>query len=263
MNTIIIAVVSVSAIGCICAILLSFAAKVMKVSVDKNYQIIRDVLPGANCGACGYSGCDDYALALSEKREDAINLCVPGGTGAVEQLTVILDKEIQNIVESAAFVRCGGDCDATSAKMIYDGVRTCKGAKLFFGGTGACSFSCLGYGDCAAVCPQEAIYIKKDIAHVNQRKCIGCAMCVGECPNGLITIIPKAAHVFVACSNPLKGSVVRKICDSGCIGCKKCEAGCPQNAIKVEKSLASVDCSLCNNCGNCVKVCPTGSIVVT
>ena len=145
--------------------------------------------------------------------------------------------------------------------MDYQGIESCKAAKLLFGGTGKCSFGCMGLGDCAKVCPQNAICLENGIAHVNTRLCVGCGMCAAVCPNKLISIMPDVEKVLVTCSNTEKGALTRKECSHGCIACKKCEKECPVGAVTVENNLAQIDYDKCTNCGHCAEVCPTKCIM--
>ena len=260
MEGIIFAIASVTIIGIVCAVMLVVASKVMAVKEDERFPIVRECLPGANCGACGYAGCDGYAHALVAGGVKT-NLCVPGADGVAKKLSEVLGVAFEDVVEQVAYVRCMGDCKATSDKMEYQGIESCKAAKLLYGGTGKCGFGCMGFGDCAAVCPQNAICIENGIAHVNSRLCIGCSMCVAVCPNKLIAVMPDVERVVVTCSNTEKGTVTRKACSNGCIACKKCEKECPVGAITVENNLSKIDYTKCTDCGHCVEICPVGCIL--
>ena len=132
-----------------------------------------------------------------------------------------------------------------------------------YGGQGKCVFGCMGFGDCAKVCPQGAICIKNGIAHIDTRKCIGCGLCAKACPRKLIEIVDDVEKVLVTCNNTEKGALVRGKCSNGCIGCKKCEKNCPEGAITVTDNLAKIDYSKCTHCGECAKNCPVGCILVS
>lgn len=261
MNEILFAILSVTVVGIICAVVLSVASKIMAVKVDERFPAVRDCLPGANCGACGYAGCDGYAHALIEDDSVKTNLCVPGADSVSKKLSEVLGVAFEDVVEQVAVIKCKGDCKVTSEKMDYQGIESCKAAKLLFGGTGKCTFGCMGFGDCAKVCPQDAICIENGIAHVNTRLCIGCGMCVKECPNKLISVMADVEKMLVTCSNTEKGAITRKACSHGCIGCKKCERECPVGAITVVNNLSQIDYDKCTNCGHCAEVCPTGCIM--
>ena len=263
MNPILIAAIVVCAIGSICAIMLIAAAKFFAVKENETYIKIRDCLPGANCGACGYAGCDGYAKALSEEEGLKTNLCIPGGDSAAKAISAILGVECEDVVKQVAVIHCYGDCNHTANKMDYVGIRSCEAAKLLYGGSGKCVFGCMGLGDCVKVCPQNAICIENGIAHIDTRKCVGCGLCVKTCPRGLISIMADDEHVIVTCNNTEKGAVVRSKCSNGCIGCKKCEKNCPSEAIQVVDQLARIDYEKCTACGECAKNCPVGCILVS
>ena len=248
--------------------MLVIAAKFFAVPQNKKLTDIRECLPGANCGACGYSGCDGYAKAIAEGTADtnfcipgaATNLCIPGGDKVAADIASVLGVEAEDVIEKVAYVACNGKCGAVERKYDYNGQQSCVSANLFFGGDKTCTSACLGYGDCMKVCPQEAISVEDGVARINPRKCVGCGICVRTCPNGIIKLIDDTTRVVVECSNHEKGAVTRKQCTNGCIGCMKCEKTCPHGAIKVIDNLATIDYSLCTGCGECVKVCPVHCI---
>ncbi len=257
---VLIPVIILFGIALICGIVLTLSSVFFGVKEDETFTAIRDCLPGANCGACGYSGCDGYARALSERNTDSTNLCVPGGDKSSKDIAAILGVEAADVVEKVAYVACNGTCEAVQRKYDYRGQKTCHAANLSYNGDKFCTFACLGYGDCMRVCPRDAIYIDNGIAHINPKKCIGCGMCARECPNNIIKLINDTTRVVVECSNHDKGASTRKYCKNGCIGCMKCEKTCPSGAIKVIDNLATIDYSLCTNCGECVAVCPVHCI---
>lgn len=254
-------VIIVGGIGVLSSIILVIAAKVMAVPTDEAFETVREVLPGANCGGCGYAGCDDYARAITQDGVK-LNLCPVGGSDLILKLSAIMGVEAVAADERHAIVRCLGDCTKTEPIMEYTGKPTCAACNLFYNGSGTCSVGCMGYGDCQVQCQYGAISIVDGIATIDPKLCVACGLCVGACPKHLITIIPKFSHVFVACSSHEKGGAKRKFCKAGCIGCKKCEKVCPTDAIKVVDNLAAVDPDKCINCGECVAVCPVNVIVM-
>ena len=262
MNPIVLAVVSVTAIGLLCAVILAVASKFMSVPKNEKFTQIRECLPGANCGACGYAGCDGYADALANGEVERVNLCVPGSDGVAAQIASILGVEAQDVIEQVAVIHCRGDCDVTEDRADYQGVQSCAAAKLLYGGKGACGYGCMGFGDCASVCPQGAICIEKGIARIDTRKCVGCGLCAKKCPNHLISVENDTIKTMVTCSNHDKGAQVRKACTHGCIGCTKCVKICPAGAISMDNFLAVIDYSKCQHCGQCAEVCTTGCIMV-
>ena len=262
MNPILIAVLVVCAIGLICGVMLVVVSKLMAVKVDEKLAAIRECLPGANCGACGYAGCDGYAEALAGGGDVKTNLCVPGADAVALQLSQLLGVEFEDVVEQVAVIRCLGDYSVTHDKMDYRGINSCAAANLMFAGRSACPFGCLALGDCARACPNGAICVENGVARVNTRKCTGCGICAKTCPNHLITVMPDTARVLVTCSNHEKGAATRKECTHGCLGCGKCMRECPAEAIKVENNLAQIDYDKCTGCGHCAQVCPTGAVML-
>lgn len=261
MQAILMPTVIVSVIGIIAGVILSAADKYISVPVDERVSNVRDILPGANCGACGFAGCDEYADKLVNE-DAATNLCTPGGQEVAKQISGLLGKSFASVEEKQAVVKCSGTCGSTENIMDYSGIMTCEANNYFYQGRGSCTYTCLGFGDCVRECQYDALHIEDGIAVVDYNKCTGCGMCAPKCPNVLISIIPKKSRVFVGCSSNDKGAYTRKICSAGCIGCKKCEKTCKFGAIIIKDNLAGIDPEKCTNCGECAEVCPTKVIRV-
>lgn len=220
---------------------------------------VRECLPGINCGACGYKGCDDYAAALAEGGVKP-NLCVPGAQKVSDEISAILGLEKVQVEDVVAFVSCNGHREATSPMADYDGVQSCRAASMLYGGPNSCRYGCLGFGDCAMVCPSNAICIADGIARVDTSRCLGCGLCAQTCPKQIISMLPQDAKTVVMCSNKQSGALARKACKNACIGCRKCEKSCPNGAIAVKDNLAVIDYNKCTYCGICVNECPTGCL---
>ncbi len=259
-SSVLTAVIFIGGVGLICALLLVIASKVMAVKEDERVAKVRQCLPGANCGACGFTGCDGYADALVHKPGTKTNLCVPGGGSVSKKISEALGVKFEEVEKKVAEVCCNGGCQSTQKKQNYTGIKTCAAAKMFYGGDGLCSYGCLGYGDCQKVCPTGAICIQDGIARINQSQCIGCGLCAKTCPKGIISVISHNAAVAVKCSSLDAGAAARKNCLSACIGCKKCEKSCPSGAVTVSENLAHIDYLLCTGCAVCSEVCPTHAI---
>ena len=193
---IILAVGILTAVAILAAVLLTVASTLFSVKENENFAPVRDCLPGANCGACGYSGCDAYAKALAEGKTENAALCVPGGAEAAQGIASILGLSAGTVIPRVAYVRCNGKCDAVERKYRYDGHLSCRTADMAYSGDKACAFACLGYGDCAAVCPKEAISIVDGVAKVDPVKCIGCGLCADACP---VHAISKDAFICDKC----------------------------------------------------------------
>lgn len=260
MKEILVPAVIISVIGLVAGILLTLASRFMAVKSNETEKAILKKLPGVNCGACGYPGCEGYAKALASDKNVPINLCVPGGDPASQEIADILGVEFVDVIEKIAFVHCKGTCDRNKDKACYDGISSCVAAKGVFGGKSGCNIGCLGYGDCAAACPVHAIAVKDGVAIIDKCTCIGCGLCATVCPNGIISLYDNSQRIAVTCSNTEKGAAVRKKCSIGCIGCMKCEKVCPAGAVSVKDNLARIDHQKCTNCGECIRACPIGCI---
>ena len=256
---VLIALAIVASIGLLLGILLALFIKFFGIEEDEKAKNIRACLPGINCGACGYKGCDDYAKALAEGSAKP-NLCVPGAAETSKQLSEILGIEIPAPKDVVAFVHCNGVCGATTQKAVYDGMQSCRATSMLYGGPDACRFGCLGCGDCVSACMSNAICIQDGVARIDTRRCIGCGMCLVTCPKKLITMVPQETQAAVFCNNQDKGADARKACKNACIGCKKCERACPHNAITVVNNCAVIDYTKCTGCRECVSGCPTGCL---
>ena len=256
MNPVLIAIIVVAAIGAVCAVVLVIASKFMAVPVDEKFPKVRECLPGANCGGCGYAGCDGYAQALVDGTETKINLCIPGADAAAQQLANIMGVEFEDVVEMCAYVRCNGNCENAGQKYDYAGIDSCSAANVLFNGKWACPSSCLGYGDCEKACPNGAIKVINGVAKVFPELCTGCGICARQCPNHIIDLRRAIDPMIVRCNNHQKGPVVMKACKTGCIGCGLCQKNCPNDAIHVVDNLAVIDYDKCTACGACMEKCP-------
>lgn len=257
--TYIIPALILGACGILAGILLTVASKIFYVKIDERIQKIGESLPQANCGACGYAGCADYADAIVNNNAPT-NLCRPGGEDSANKIAEILGTSASAVIPMTAVVHCNGDCNATKQQFDFDGVQSCKAVKRFYGGNGMCKYGCIALGDCVNVCEYNAITIKDNLAIINTSICKGCGQCAAVCPNHLISIRPKSNTVDVLCSSSANGKATKLSCSNGCIGCKICEKKCPNGAIKVADNHASIDYEKCTNCGECRNACPVKAI---
>ena len=255
------AVVVVAITGLLGAVILVVAAKFMAVEVDERVSQIEEALPSANCGACGYAGCSDYAAAVVESGTPT-NLCVPGGAAVAADVSAIMGVEADSVAQYKAIVACQGSFEHTTEKYVYQGIASCKANVGLHGGSSACPYGCLGYGDCVAVCKFGAITVENGLARVNPEKCTGCGACKDACPKKVIWIREVSEKPVVMCANHHRGALTRKECTAGCIGCKKCENNCPEGAIRVIDNVARIDLDKCVGCRICVNVCPVKAIAV-
>lgn len=265
MNIIVVSVIILGAIGCIAAVILYFVAQKFKVEEDVRIDQVVEVLPGANCGGCGYPGCRGFSEACVKSDTLEGKLCPVGGQPVMQKVAAILGMQAGEVVPKVAVVRCNGTCSNRKKTNTYDGAKNCRIASGHYAGDTGCSFGCFGFGDCQAVCPANAIVIDSDkgIAEIIEDKCVGCGACVKACPRSIIELRnkgPKGKRVYVGCVNKDKGAVAKKACNAACIGCGKCAKTCPFEAITVQNNVAYIDFTKCKMCRKCVTECPTGAI---
>ena len=250
------AVLVLGILGGIFGALLAFASKIFYVEQDERIDKIIAVLPGANCGGCGYAGCSSEIVAGNAK----ITACPVGGAACHEQIAQIMGVEAGSSEKMVAHVNCCGGEQAVK-KYQYDGLKTCDAANKVAGTPMACPNACLGYGSCVAACKFDAIHVVDGKAVVDMDKCVACGACAAACPKHLIEMVPAKQKVFISCSNTQKGADTRNACQIGCIGCTLCAKKCPKEAITITNFLAKIDYSKCVNCGLCATVCPRKLIV--
>ena len=253
-------IVALGSLGVAFGALLTIADKKFRVEVDERVSKIRECLPGANCGACGYPGCDGYAIAVAEGKA-AISACSPGGAAVVARIAELMGMEATASAPMVARVRCQGGCGVALERYTYDGLSSCRLAASMAGGPKVCQHACLALGDCIKVCKFDALSIHNGLIVVDEDKCTACGMCVSECPRKVIAIVPKPSRVIVRCQNADNAKMAKEACATACIGCRRCVKACQFGAIKVEGGFASIDAEKCTNCGECVNVCPSHSII--
>jgi len=246
-------------LGVLFGLALAVASKTFRTGTDPRIEEITDLLPGVNCGSCGFPGCSGYAEALVKGTAE-IGLCSPCSTDAVAKIAALLGKEVAASEKKVAFLHCAGG-KVAKRSFLYDGIQTCAAANLVAGGDLACEFGCPAFYDCVRACPFDAIEIDEiGMPCVNARKCVGCGVCVEACPKNLFEIVPEKKTILIACSNTERGKFVRLVCDIGCIGCAKCAKTCQQNAIEMQEGLAVIYYDKCTVCGECLAVCPKNII---
>ncbi len=255
MSQILIPILIVGGMGIIFGGILGFASKIFAVKVDERVPQILEILPGANCGNCGFAGCSAYANALCAGGVKT-NLCPACSGDASEKIAEILGVEADESEKMVARVRCSGSTENAALKYIYDGPCDCHSAAKLGGGEKLCSFACLGFGSCVKACRFDAISVQDGVAIVDEEKCVGCGGCVKECPKNVIALMPAKSKYAVACQSAEKGKFTRQNCQVGCIGCGICVKQCEFGAVTVENNIAFIDGEKCVGCGKCAEKCP-------
>ena len=248
------------ALGLAFGALLAFASIKFFVPTDERVSQIREILPGANCGGCGYPGCDGYAEGIVNEGAKT-NLCAAGGTALAQGIAGVMGVAAEAAVPVRSFLKCRGTAEFCKKNAIYEGIQDCRSAAMVPGGSpNACAFGCMGLGTCVKVCVFDALSIVDGLATIDVSRCVGCGTCVAICPKKVLALVPRSSNVQVFCNSNWKGPDVKKVCSVGCIGCGICARVCPEKAVTVENNLARIDASKCTNCGTCVAKCPTKSI---
>lgn len=257
---VLIAIAIVGGVGLFIGLFLGFFGKYFKVESDPREDQIIEVLPGNNCGGCGFPGCSGLAAAIVAG-EAPVNGCPVGGAKVGDLVAQIMGVEASEAVKKVAFVKCAGTCDKTKSNYDYFGIRDCKMmAFVPDGGSKSCNYGCLGYGTCVKACQFDAISIVDGVAVVDKEKCVACGKCISECPKHLIELVNYDSSYAVSCNSKDKGPVCMKICESSCIGCGLCVRSCESGAISVTDFVAHIDQDKCTGCGKCAESCRRAAI---
>lgn len=252
----------IAGLGALLGLGLSIADHKLAVEKDEKLVALEEIMPGANCGGCGFAGCADYAAAVAAGRAQP-GLCSPGGQALADKMGRIMGIEVEVGEKKVAYIFCKGDCEKTKKVFEYKGLTDCNAASILFRGDNGCKYGCLHLGSCMAVCESDAIYRQDNGSlAVDPSKCIGCGKCTKVCPNGVIKLIEDRAKFVVACNSRDKGADVRKNCEVGCIGCKICQIKFPEAGFKVEDNLAEASFTAPEEeAAKAMEACPRKAIV--
>ena len=265
MNPLVLTVLTLSLLGALLAVILYFVAQKFKVEEDPRIDEVEKMLPGANCGGCGFAGCRAMSEALVKNDNIDSLYCPVAGGDVMKSIASYLGKSAAEKAPMVATMLCGGTCQKRPKVNHYDGALSCAVVNTFYVGETGCAFGCIGYGDCVQACKFGAMTLNTEtgLVDIDPDKCTACGACVKTCPKGLIELRkkwPKNRAIYVACRSKNRGSVVMKACKAGCIGCGKCAKACPFEAITIDNFLAYIDPDKCKLCRKCVNECPTGAI---
>ncbi|MCK5847789.1 MAG: RnfABCDGE type electron transport complex subunit B [Caldisericia bacterium] len=258
---IIYSVVVLLCLGLLFGLMLGVFSKVFHVKEDPKVEEIKEVLPGANCGACGYSGCTVYAEAVVQGKATCSG-CIAGGQDTADKIASIMGTSTSgNISRNVAVVLCKGGKEESVKNAISKGASSCKMANQLRLYDRVCRYGCVGFGDCVEACTFDAIHIgEKGLPIVDNNLCTGCGQCVEACPRNIIKLFTYTKRVLTLCSNSDTGSMVRKACKVGCISCGICIKKCPQKAIVFKDNIPVIDIDKCDLCGICITVCPVNAL---
>ncbi|MEG0815605.1 MAG: Fe-S cluster domain-containing protein [Mucinivorans sp.] len=252
-------------IGVVSAVVLYFVSQKFKVVEDPRIDTTEALLPGANCGGCGFPGCRGLAAAAVKADDLSSIYCPVGGVDTMKAVAEHLGKAAPEREPEVAVVRCNGTSCNRERTNVFDGATSCAVEAALYGGETGCAWGCLGKGDCVVACAFDAIHINPEtgLPEVDEAKCTACGACVKACPKMVIELRKKGIknrRIFVSCVNKDRGPVAKKACTVACIGCGKCVKACPFDAITLENNLAYIDPAKCKLCRKCVVECPTGAI---
>jgi Na+-translocating ferredoxin:NAD+ oxidoreductase RNF subunit RnfB len=265
MNIIILSLVVLAALAAIAAISVYFVAKKFHVDEDPRINMICELLPGANCGGCGFPGCRGFAEAIVKKGSlDGFN-CPVGGAECMHSIAPVMGVEAVVEDPKIAVVRCSGNKVNAPRTVDFEGFRTCRFSANLFTGSAGCPHGCLGLGDCVRSCQFDAMVMNDEtgLPIVIDDKCVACGACVTACPRSVMELRDKGKkdrRIFVSCINKEKGAMAKKHCSVACIGCAKCQKACTFDAITIQNNLAYIDFSKCKLCRKCTSECPTNAI---
>jgi len=231
-------IITMAALGLFFSIGLVFAYKKLKVEEDPKVEKVSEILPQANCGACGFSGCRAFAENVVAGNVE-VHGCPVGGEETARKIAAILGVEPGEIIPKIARLHCRGNRQAALSRGTYLGIPTCEAAHLV-GGNKQCSFGCLGFGDCVRACPFDAIHMREDgLPALSEDKCTGCGKCVDACPRNLFQLHPRDQNILVFCRSEDRGPAAKKACKNACIACGICSRACPE-AIEIDNYLAKI-----------------------
>lgn len=261
LGTILAAVTTLGAIGLFFAALIALVHRHFHVWVDPRIEAVTALLPGSNCGACGFAGCANFAEGLIGGAAQPAG-CTQLSEDDSQSVALYLGVAVGEANRRVARLLCGGGCTAAPQQAEYRGLQTCRAATAVAGGGKSCRWGCLGLADCAVACDYDAIFMNAEaLPVVIPERCIACGDCVEACPKDLFVLMPAAQKLIVQCRSPLEGAQVEALCSAACNACGKCVLDAAPGLISIVNGLAVIDYA--NNelaAPEATARCPTGAI---
>jgi Na+-translocating ferredoxin:NAD+ oxidoreductase RNF subunit RnfB len=262
-NEIIIPVAILTGMGLLFAVILSIAYKKLKVYEDPRIDIVEEMLPKANCGACGFPGCHAFAEQIVAKTVNPgkCTVSTPVGIERIGNFLGVNAKQEEKVV--ARLLCAGGKNEAHNIAEYKGGLGTCRGEALVAGGPKQCTWGCLGLADCERACEFDAIHMNANgLPVVDVVNCIACGDCVDICPKGLFILMPIGQKLIVQCKSFLEGNEAEVKCSVACTACGKCVADAAPGLIEIKNNLAVINYELNALASvDATKRCPTDAIV--
>ena len=261
-QTVVWTVAILAVLGLLLALILYWVARRFKVEEDPRIDEVEKVMPGANCGGCGFAGCRAFADAAVKAANLDNQYCPVGGDAVMQKVAAILGFTVAARVPQVAVVRCNGSCDNRPVVNDYDGAASCRVKAALYSGDTLCAYGCLGCGDCVAACQFGALSMnpRTGLPVVDEAKCTACGACVKACPRQIIELRNRGPREYVCCVNKDKGPAAKTACAAACIGCGLCAKTCQHGAVTVTDNVAYIDFTKCKLCRECEEVCPTAAI---
>ncbi|MBK1726525.1 RnfABCDGE type electron transport complex subunit B [Halorhodospira neutriphila] len=249
-------------LGALLAGILALANRLLHVPEDPRIEQIEDLLPRANCGACGYAGCRPFAEALIAGETEPAR-CTVNSPELNQEIAELLGVSVGSRERLVARLACAGGTHVAATRARYEGLKSCRAAALVAGGGKGCVWGCLGLGDCEEACEFDAIRLNRyGLPVVDTDRCTACGDCVEICPKGLFSLQPESHRLWVNCSNKDPQDEAQAHCEVVCTGCGRCVMDAPEGLIRIEQNLAVIDYTK-NDLASPVAIerCPTGAIV--